>query len=138
MNYWRKLIEIAEEQTEARGRQTSWPGSLDAVEGDALMENERRFWIAVAIAAGVVAFAMLAADRRHRHSGGRQINRGRRAAAWSEDVRIAPDHPVSGGLRPAGPEAMRTQPRRRWDEVDEASDESFPASDPPAYTPTSV
>ena len=34
-------------------------------------------------------------------------------------------------VRNAGPEAMRTDPPE-WDEVDEASDESFPASDPPA------
>jgi hypothetical protein len=34
-------------------------------------------------------------------------------------------------VRPAGPESMR-HPPRQWDEVDEASDESFPASDPPA------
>jgi len=34
-------------------------------------------------------------------------------------------------VRSAGPEAMRDPPKN-WDEVDEASDESFPASDPPA------
>ncbi len=35
-------------------------------------------------------------------------------------------------IRPAGPEAMRDRPRRPWKPEDEASDESFPASDPPA------
>ena len=39
-----------------------------------------------------------------------------------------------GGARHAGPEAMRDPPRS-WTEVDEASDESFPASDPPAVSP---
>lgn len=34
-------------------------------------------------------------------------------------------------IRPAGPENMETPPKQ-WDIVDEQSDESFPASDPPA------
>lgn len=34
-------------------------------------------------------------------------------------------------IREAGPEAMKDPPKR-WEEVDESSDESFPASDPPA------
>jgi hypothetical protein len=37
----------------------------------------------------------------------------------------------SGAARSAGPEAMRDPPSE-WEKVDEASDESFPASDPPA------
>lgn len=35
-------------------------------------------------------------------------------------------------IRPAGPNAQRKKPKK-WDKVDEAADESFPASDPPAY-----
>ena len=38
---------------------------------------------------------------------------------------------TSGNVRPAGPGAMRDPPSE-WSKVDEASDESFPASDPPA------
>lgn len=36
----------------------------------------------------------------------------------------------SGAARSAGPEAMRDPPEQ-WDREDQASDESFPASDPP-------
>jgi hypothetical protein len=34
--------------------------------------------------------------------------------------------------RSAGPDGMRDDVRRPWESVDQASDESFPASDPPA------
>ncbi|MXO59858.1 hypothetical protein GRI89_09935 [Altererythrobacter salegens] len=35
-------------------------------------------------------------------------------------------------VRDAGPAAMADPPLRSWDKQDQASDESFPASDPPA------
>lgn len=41
-----------------------------------------------------------------------------------------PTEPAPPAVRDAGPEAMENPPRT-WDDVDEASDESFPASDPP-------
>jgi hypothetical protein len=44
------------------------------------------------------------------------------------------DGEATGGpveVRNAGPAAMRSDPPE-WDKVDEASDESFPASDPPS------
>ncbi|WP_143435405.1 hypothetical protein [Henriciella aquimarina] len=36
----------------------------------------------------------------------------------------------SGPIRPAGPDCMKSPPDS-WDEIDEDSDESFPASDAP-------
>lgn len=61
-----------------------------------------------------------------------------------EDERPAPAHArnrtepgpagQSGAGRSAGPEAMRDPPRK-WEKTDQASDESFPASDPPAVSP---
>ena len=45
---------------------------------------------------------------------------------------FAPGEGSAGGavnVRNAGPEAMRSNPPK-WDKIDEASDESFPASDP--------
>ena len=35
-------------------------------------------------------------------------------------------------VRDAGPEAMATTPQRGWSKIDEESDQSFPASDPPS------
>lgn len=47
----------------------------------------------------------------------------------------AESEPVGGyqHVRSAGPDGMRDPPRRAWTKVDQASDESFPASDPPHY-----
>lgn len=58
----------------------------------------------------------------------------RYAQAQKEDdpVAFAPGEGSGGNeVRNAGPDAMRSDPPQ-WDEVDQSSDESFPASDPPA------
>jgi hypothetical protein len=57
----------------------------------------------------------------------------RQHAALKGDRPHPDTHQPGDWRRPAGPEAMRDPPRD-WDRVDEAVDESFPASDPPAYS----
>ncbi|AZQ68432.1 hypothetical protein EF888_15620 [Silicimonas algicola] len=46
-------------------------------------------------------------------------------------IRKTSGAPAALQVRDAGPSQMRSPPRE-WDIVDEASDESFPASDPPS------
>jgi hypothetical protein len=45
-------------------------------------------------------------------------------------------HGTTPEIRDSGPDAMKDKPVRPWDGVDQASDESFPASDPPAFQPS--
>jgi len=55
-----------------------------------------------------------------------------RAPAFDHGEKPGPDE-ADTQVRPAGPDAMRDKPHRKdWKPEDEASDESFPASDPPA------
>jgi hypothetical protein len=84
------------------------------------------------IAAGVLTLAALLLLQRERYVpayarvrryGAALPRRLRDAAASTHDSQY---------IRPAGPQSTRDD-RRGWDKVDEASDESFPASDPPAY-----
>ena len=56
----------------------------------------------------------------------------RPVAFCAEDAETAGDN-RSARVRSAGPDGMRDAPRRPWDKTDQGSDESFPASDPPAY-----
>jgi hypothetical protein len=49
-------------------------------------------------------------------------------AAYADDQ--PQDSPSA--VRDAGPKAMRDEPQGEWSSIDEASDQSFPASDPPS------
>ena len=53
------------------------------------------------------------------------------APAYDNGEKPGPDESETQ-VRPAGPDGMRDKPKKDWKPEDEASDESFPASDPPA------
>lgn len=81
-----------------------------------------------------LALAARAVLRRSGRGPARRLAPPRRPMAAGEPATAArTTAPEPGGdyVRPAGRDAMRDPPRQ-WDGVDEASDESFPASDPPA------
>jgi hypothetical protein len=81
-------------------------------------------------AAALAGLGYLAA-RLWRRRAGEDEPSGRPALAGTGAVGAVGD---SGAARSAGPDAMRDPPDK-WGKVDQASDESFPASDPPAVSP---
>jgi len=91
---------------------------------------ERKSAIITGIAAAAAAAAGYFLSRRLSGRGGRDP---RFAPALSGRRPLGPVGD-SGNARSAGPEAMRDPPGE-WSRVDQASDESFPASDPPAVSP---
>lgn len=85
------------------------------------------------LAAGGAAVAGLAAALFSRRWWGGEEDEAE-AAATSRGKTAPGPVGQSGGARSAGPEAMRDPPGE-WEKVDQAGDESFPASDPPAVNP---
>ncbi|SFP88354.1 hypothetical protein [Tranquillimonas alkanivorans] len=91
--------------------------------------NQTKTLLPIALLLGATAL-LVYAGREQRRAARDHVPRPRmlRAPARRPDgVAIRGDGPV----RQAGPEEMRDPPRH-WDRQDEAVDESFPASDPPA------
>lgn len=87
-------------------------------------------WIAAATAAAAGLVVVIAGRRRWHDDDDDEIF----APALARGTRAAGVYGSSGAARQAGPEAMRDPPKS-WSKVDEASDGSFPASDPPAVSP---
>lgn len=59
------------------------------------------------------------------------FGRWRRGRAEACNPGTAARREGEGDVRSAGPEGMRSKPKREWTATDQASDESFPASDQP-------
>ena len=97
-----------------------------------LMKWNRTTSIIAASGAAVVGLGAAIAARRYWFAGAEEEDQ---PAAALERGKRAPG-PVgdSGAARSAGPEAMRDPPEE-WEKVDQAADESFPASDPPGINP---
>ena len=81
-------------------------------------------------AAAATGLGFLAARLLRRRRDGEELS-GRPALAGSGAHGAVGE---SGAARSAGPDAMRDPPED-WDKVDQAADESFPASDPPNLSP---
>lgn len=95
-----------------------------------------------AVGSAAIAAALLFSGRlRNPFVDAASADDGRRRRADPPEERQAPaafaDNQAGGtgatNVREAGADSIRDrEPEREWDGVDEASDESFPASDPPA------
>jgi hypothetical protein len=74
--------------------------------------------------AGAVAYGLYRYSQKQQQSEGSQTGHAAFASGETSGENFAK-------VRNAGPEGMKSDPLR-WDKADEASDESFPASDPPS------
>ncbi len=114
-----------DERRRPTARRTATPD-----ESEPLMKWNRKTGIIAAGAAAVVGLGAALFVRRRRRRDEHEV-----PANATARGKTAPG-PVgqSGAARSAGPDAMRDPPRD-WEKVDQAVDESFPASDPPAVSP---
>ena len=109
----------------ARRRPPAAPQTATRDESEPLMKWNRKTGMIAAGAAAIVGLGAALFVRR-RWRGDEEV-----PANATARGKTAPG-PVgqSGAARSAGPEAMRDPPKD-WEKVDQAVDESFPASDPP-------
>lgn len=82
-------------------------------------------------AAGAVAGYLVISRRRSRDEAIQPGPEDGDEAAAPEGKKRRRRRPVQQYVRTAGTSEMKNPPTDGWNEVDEASDESFPASDPP-------
>lgn len=85
---------------------------------------------ALAAALGAVAAGVALIVARRKGRDGLEDSEGPTPAAFTAPVAATG---AFDQTRDAGPDNMRDEDGVVWDEVDEGSDESFPASDPPSY-----
>jgi hypothetical protein len=105
LDFWSRAVALHEK---AHSNGTQIEAGVSAVEGSARRPN----------AGG-------------RGSAAKSVPKEKAAAAVADGRKPGPrDSDVQ--VRDAGPAGMRKAPARSWSAVDEALDESFPASDPPA------
>ena len=115
-------------KTEAR-RPSAARRTATRDESEPLMKWNRKKGIIAAGAAAIVGLGAALFVRRWRRGEGEVP-----ANATARGKTAPGPGGQSGAARSAGPDAMRDPPKD-WEKTDQASDESVPASDPPAVSP---
>jgi hypothetical protein len=94
------------------------------------MRQDQAFWLLALAGLGALLVAATRGSGAARYRATREPHTGQEPQ-HAPHAHGAMHDPVHDPVRSAGPAEMRDPPAR-WSMADEASDESFPASDPPA------